>query len=76
MEKNEILEKGREIINRSDNFKGYELVDYVGKKVPAEYNNVMHYMKDKVIMGALYINGDNKIIQVIDIGVFQVIVPS
>ena len=70
IKRKEIVE---EILSKS-NFGNGKIGKFLGLKVPEKYENLKMIFDSQKSIGALYIADEEMIIQVVDIGVFQVIV--
>lgn len=69
-ERKEIAEK---ILLRSVNGKEIRIGRFLGTKVPDKYKNLKVLFDSQKILGALYISETEKVIQVVDVGVFQIV---
>lgn len=69
----ELIVLGERKLQRSSNFSGIKLTAYLKDRIPSEYEWVKHFFDSNGIVGAMYINAGNKIVQVIDVGTFQIV---
>jgi hypothetical protein len=75
MEEKEMISLAEKTLLKSDNFNNEKvrISKYLGEKVSERYEHLRYFFNSKGIIGAMYIADNDKVVQVIDIGVFQIV---
>jgi hypothetical protein len=74
MEIHEMEVIAERVLSKSTNFGNRKVGKYLGEKVPERFEHLKYFYDTQKILGALYIAEGDQILQVVDVGVFQIIV--